>query len=182
MRRRLHQRPCIRNRPGQVFAFCPPPRRSIIFAEVDLQMSDRRATVTRYVDHSATATAADTSRNGGDKRPFLHRGVRQAELRGSRRHIHLRRTHPSAGRTDDQRPQSGQGFLVKYGSIDEREVCRTGIHRRNAGDGAVEIGRAILVIEPGGQAASQLEVKYVVYWQQEDSRWKWHVDIWNPNS
>jgi ketosteroid isomerase-like protein len=38
------------------------------------------------------------------------------------------------------------------------------------------------VIEPGGQAASQLEVKYVVYWQQEDSRWKWHVDIWNPNS
>jgi ketosteroid isomerase-like protein len=51
-----------------------------------------------------------------------------------------------------------------------------------AGDGAVEIGRAILVIEPGGQAASQLEVKYVVYWQQEDSRWKWHVDIWNPNS
>jgi hypothetical protein len=25
-------------------------------------------------------------------------------------------------------------------------------------------------------------VKYVVYWQQEDSRWKWHVDIWNPNS
>jgi ketosteroid isomerase-like protein len=51
-----------------------------------------------------------------------------------------------------------------------------------AGDGAVEIGRAILVIEPGGQVASQLEVKYVVYWQQEDRRWKWHVDIWNPNS
>jgi ketosteroid isomerase-like protein len=51
-----------------------------------------------------------------------------------------------------------------------------------AGDGAVEIGRAVLVIEPGGQAASQLEVKYVVYWQQEDGRWKWHVDIWNPNS
>ena len=51
-----------------------------------------------------------------------------------------------------------------------------------AGDGAVEIGRAVLVIEPGGQAPSQLEVKYVVYWQQEDGRWKWHVDIWNPNS
>jgi len=27
-----------------------------------------------------------------------------------------------------------------------------------------------------------LEVKYVVYWRQEDGRWKWHVDIWNPNS
>ncbi len=51
-----------------------------------------------------------------------------------------------------------------------------------AGEGAVEIGRAALVVQPAGQAASQLEVKYVVYWQQEDGRWKWHVDIWNANS
>lgn len=51
-----------------------------------------------------------------------------------------------------------------------------------AGDGAVEIGRAVLVVQPAGQAVSQLEVKYVVYWQQEDGRWKWHVDIWNTNS
>jgi ketosteroid isomerase-like protein len=51
-----------------------------------------------------------------------------------------------------------------------------------AGAGAVEIGRAVLVVQPAGQAASQLEVKYVVYWQQEDGRWKWHVDIWNANS
>jgi ketosteroid isomerase-like protein len=51
-----------------------------------------------------------------------------------------------------------------------------------AGEGAVEIGRAVLVVQPAGQAASQLEVKYVVYWQQEDARWKWHVDIWNANA
>jgi ketosteroid isomerase-like protein len=51
-----------------------------------------------------------------------------------------------------------------------------------AGEGAVEIGRAVLVVQPAGQAASQLEVKYVVYWQQEDGRWKWHVDIWNANA
>ena len=51
-----------------------------------------------------------------------------------------------------------------------------------AGDGAVEIGRAVLTVEPEGQAASQMEVKYVVYWKPEDGRWKWHVDIWNPNS
>jgi ketosteroid isomerase-like protein len=51
-----------------------------------------------------------------------------------------------------------------------------------AGDGAVEIGHATLSIEPAGQAPAQLEVKYVVYWRQENSRWKWHVDIWNPNS
>ena len=51
-----------------------------------------------------------------------------------------------------------------------------------AGDGAVEIGRAVLTVEPDGQAAAEIEVKYVVYWQQEQGRWKWHVDIWNTNS
>jgi ketosteroid isomerase-like protein len=50
------------------------------------------------------------------------------------------------------------------------------------GDAAVEIGKATLTVEPPAQSAAQMEVKYVVYWQQEDGRWKWHVDIWNPNS
>jgi ketosteroid isomerase-like protein len=47
------------------------------------------------------------------------------------------------------------------------------------GDGIVEIGQATLAIQPEGQAATDLEVKYVVYWRQEDGKWKWHVDIWN---
>jgi ketosteroid isomerase-like protein len=51
-----------------------------------------------------------------------------------------------------------------------------------AGDDLVEIGHATLAIQPEGQAPSQIEVKYVVYWRQEDHRWKWHVDIWNSNS
>ena len=51
-----------------------------------------------------------------------------------------------------------------------------------AGDGLVEIGRATLTIEPEGQSATQLEVKYVVFWRQENGRWKWHVDIWNQNA
>jgi ketosteroid isomerase-like protein len=51
-----------------------------------------------------------------------------------------------------------------------------------AGDGVVEIGRATLSVGPEGQAPTKLEVKYVVYWQQEDGLWKWHVDIWNQNS
>jgi ketosteroid isomerase-like protein len=50
-----------------------------------------------------------------------------------------------------------------------------------AGDGAVEIGKATLTIASQG-APTQMEVKYVVYWREEDGRWKWHVDIWNPNS
>jgi ketosteroid isomerase-like protein len=51
-----------------------------------------------------------------------------------------------------------------------------------AGDGVVEIGSATLTVEPPDQPAAQMEVKYVVYWLQEDSRWKWHVDTWNQNS
>jgi len=51
-----------------------------------------------------------------------------------------------------------------------------------AGDGIVEIGRATLTIQPEGQQPAELVVKYVVYWLQEDGRWKWHVDIWNLNA
>jgi uncharacterized protein (TIGR02246 family) len=49
------------------------------------------------------------------------------------------------------------------------------------GDGAIEIGHATLTIAPEGKAATDMEVKYVVFWRQEDGRWKWHVDIWNQN-
>jgi len=51
-----------------------------------------------------------------------------------------------------------------------------------AGDGVVEIGKATLIAAPQGQPAAQMDVKYVVYWRQEDDRWKWHVDIWNSNT
>lgn len=51
-----------------------------------------------------------------------------------------------------------------------------------AGDGIVEIGRAVLTVAPPGQVEAQMEAKYVVYWREEDGRWKWHVDIWNLNT
>ena len=50
-----------------------------------------------------------------------------------------------------------------------------------AGDDIVEIGKAVLTIAPEGTPV-QMEAKYVVYWRQEDGRWKWHVDIWNFNA
>ena len=50
-----------------------------------------------------------------------------------------------------------------------------------AGGGVIEIGRATLTIQPA-DTATKLEVKYVVYWREEDGLWKWHVDIWNQNS
>lgn len=51
-----------------------------------------------------------------------------------------------------------------------------------AGEGVVEIGGAVLTIASPGQNEARMEVKYVEYWQEEDGRWKWHVDIWNPNA
>ncbi len=48
-----------------------------------------------------------------------------------------------------------------------------------AGEGAVEIGHATLTVQPSGQDAAQMQVKYVVFWQKEAGLWKWHVDIWN---
>jgi ketosteroid isomerase-like protein len=49
-------------------------------------------------------------------------------------------------------------------------------------DGVVEIGKALLTVHPAGAAPAEMEVKYVVYWKEEESVWKWHIDIWNQNS
>ena len=47
-----------------------------------------------------------------------------------------------------------------------------------AGDTGIEIGRATLMFS----GAPDVTVKYVVVWKQEDGKWKWHIDIWNPNA
>jgi ketosteroid isomerase-like protein len=82
---------------------------------------------------------------------------------------------------------SGRDAIRKFWSdlvlsANARSAVLDSVDVMAAGDGVVEIGRATLTVEPPGQSATQMEVKYVVYWLQEDSRWKWHVDIWNQNS
>jgi len=67
-------------------------------------------------------------------------------------------------------------------SANPKSAVLTSVDIMPAGDGFVEIGRATLTVEPQGQAAAQMDIKYVVYWRQENGRWKWHVDIWNQNS
>jgi ketosteroid isomerase-like protein len=67
-------------------------------------------------------------------------------------------------------------------AVNATSAMLTSIDVMPSGDGVVEIGRAKLTIEPEGQGATEMVVKYVVYWRQEDSRWKWHVDIWNQDS
>jgi ketosteroid isomerase-like protein len=63
-------------------------------------------------------------------------------------------------------------------SVNAKSAVLESIDVIPTGEGAVEIGRATLTVEPH----AQMEVKYVVYWKNEEGRWKWHIDIWNPNS
>jgi ketosteroid isomerase-like protein len=67
-------------------------------------------------------------------------------------------------------------------AVNAKSAVLTSVDVMPSGDGAVEIGLAKLAMEPEGQGATNMEVKYVVYWRREDARWKWHVDIWNQNS
>jgi len=63
-----------------------------------------------------------------------------------------------------------------------KSAVLTSIDVMPAGDAIVEIGSATLTVQPQGQGTSEMQVKYVVCWKQEDAKWKWHIDIWNPNS
>lgn len=62
--------------------------------------------------------------------------------------------------------------------LDAKSALLSSVDVMPAGDGVVEIGTAVLTAGSG----ARMEAKYVVYWRQEDGRWKWHVDIWNLNA
>lgn len=80
------------------------------------------------------------------------------------------------------RPAIKQFWSNLIQSANAKSAVLSSIDVIHTGDGVVELGRATLTVHPDGAAAAEMEVKYVVYWQQEDGLWKWHVDIWNQNS
>jgi uncharacterized protein (TIGR02246 family) len=61
-----------------------------------------------------------------------------------------------------------------------KDAVLTTVDVFGAGDYAYEIGKVLLTVQPSGQAAMQLEGKYVVVWKKAASgTWQLHVDIWN---
>jgi uncharacterized protein (TIGR02246 family) len=61
-----------------------------------------------------------------------------------------------------------------------KDAVLTTVSVYGAGDYAYEIGKALLTIQPAGQAAMQQTAKYVVVWKKAVSgAWQLHVDIWN---
>lgn len=78
---------------------------------------------------------------------------------------------------------SGREAIIEFWSqaipaLDAQEgTTLTTVEATLTGDGVVEIGAARLVTQGGN-----IDIKYVVFWKQEEGVWKWHVDIWNANA
>jgi ketosteroid isomerase-like protein len=89
---------------------------------------------------------------------------------------------PPGGPMISGRPAIKEFWSNLIQSVNAISALLTSVDVMPAGDGVVEIGQATLTVQPEGQALSEMEVKYVVYWRQEDGRLKWHVDIWNQNA
>ena len=66
-------------------------------------------------------------------------------------------------------------------SANAKSAVLTSVDVTEAAEGVVEIGKAMLTVAPSGQAV-EMEIKYVVFWREEDGLWKWHIDIWNANA
>ena len=79
------------------------------------------------------------------------------------------------------RPAIKEFWSTLIQSVNATAAVLNSIDVLPAGEDVLEIGRAKLTLEPAGHPVSELEVKYVVFWRQEDQHWKWHVDIWNQN-
>jgi hypothetical protein len=132
----------------------------------------------------ATPTQAGLDGNpprySGDERPLQDRGLWQTQLHRPERDLYGGFADSSAGSTDDR--QAITDFWANLiQSVNAKSAALASVDVMPAGDGVVEIGRATLTVAPQGQT-TEMEVEYVVYWRQEDGKWKWHVDIWNPNS
>lgn len=67
-------------------------------------------------------------------------------------------------------------------SVNAKSAVLSSLDVMETGEGIVEVGQATLSVEPPGHSPAQMEVKYVVFWREEDGDWQWHVDIWNANA
>jgi len=64
-------------------------------------------------------------------------------------------------------------------SYNAKSTARESLDIMPCGEGVVEVGRSVMTAEPAGSPEIQVDIKYVVFWKQEDGLWKWHVHIWN---
>ena len=88
---------------------------------------------------------------------------------------------PPGGQMVSGRASIKEFWAGAVAALSATSAVLTSVDVIQAGDDVVEIGAAVIGMQPEGQAASTAEGKYVVYWKEEDGLWKWHIDIWNMN-
>jgi ketosteroid isomerase-like protein len=134
-------------------------------------------------------TAAPTSLSEIRARMAATNDIFNVEVFGKRNFDALDRIYTSTARIlPPGAPMiSGRPAIKKFWSdmvkgANAKAAVLSSVDVMPAGDGVVEIGKALLTVAPLGQPEGQIEVKYVVYWREEDGALKWHVDIWNSSS
>jgi ketosteroid isomerase-like protein len=79
-------------------------------------------------------------------------------------------------------PMQGKAAIQAFwqGALDLglAEAVLETVELQERGDMAWEVGRAALKTKDG-QVLD--DAKYIVIWQRENGRWKWHRDIWNSS-
>jgi ketosteroid isomerase-like protein len=71
-----------------------------------------------------------------------------------------------------------QSFWQRVMDVGFKNITLETIELQSCGDFAYEIGEATLYAE-GWEL--MVIAKFIVIWQQEEGRWKWHRQIWNSN-
>jgi ketosteroid isomerase-like protein len=72
-----------------------------------------------------------------------------------------------------------QSFWQAVMDMGVKEVTLETVELDLYGEIATEVGKAILRGEGGAVIDT---VKFIVVWQEEDGKWKWHRDIWNSEN
>lgn len=133
-----------------------------------------------------TTTEATTS--GATYAPDLHAGIAEANRRfevtfaqgdaaRAAREVYTRdaRVMPPGAATVLGRDAAEQFWAGAAAQMGITAVALETVDLQPLGEGAYEVGRAVLTLGGGQQAVA----KYVVIWRREEGRWHWHVDIWN---
>lgn len=103
--------------------------------------------------------------------------IAAGDAAGAAREVYTRdaRVMPPGAATVLGREAAAQFWAGAATQLGITRVALETVDLQPLGDGAYEVGRAVLTVG-GGQ---QVIAKYVVLWREEDGRWRWHVDIWN---
>lgn len=78
-------------------------------------------------------------------------------------------------------PTAVEGFFAQAVEMGIKDIQLTTDDVIEAGDALIEVGRALVTIEPGDGQTIEDSGDYVVIYRQQDGEWKMAIDIWNTD-